>query len=81
MKITNKQGLPLPVVEILNKSLYSKGSSEYSVTELMSPPQIRRLRERYDDLIEMDVVDLFPSQFGSFMHGKLEAKEIPNHIN
>jgi hypothetical protein len=46
------------------------------VTELMSPPQIRRLREQYDDVIEIDVIDLFASQFGTFMHGKLEAKEV-----
>jgi hypothetical protein len=81
MKITNKQGLPAPVVALLTRNYYSKGSSQYSVTELMSPPQIRRLREQYDEKMESDVTDLLATQFGTFMHGKLEAKEIEGYIN
>jgi len=81
MKITNKQNLPPPVVALLTRNFYTKGASQYSATELMSPPQIRRLREQYDDQIEIDVADLIDSQFGTFMHGKLEAKEIEGYIN
>ena len=81
MQITNKQNLPAPVVELLKRNYYTKGSSQYSVTELMSPPQIRRLREQYDNVIEIDVIDLFATQFGTFMHGKLEAKEVEGYIN
>ena len=81
MKITNKQNLPPPVVALLTRNFYTKGASQYSATELMSPPQIRRLREQYDDQIEIDVTDLIASQFGTFMHGKLEAKEIEGYIN
>jgi RecB family exonuclease len=81
MKITNTQNLPAPVVELLKRNYYTKGASQYSVTELMSPPQIRRLREQYDNEIEIDVIDLFATQFGTFMHGKLEAKEIEGYIN
>jgi hypothetical protein len=55
MKITNKQNLPPPVVALLTRNFYTKGASQYSATELMSPPQIRRLREQYDDQIEVDV--------------------------
>jgi hypothetical protein len=81
MIITNKQNLPPPVVALLTRNFYTKGASQYSATELMSPPQIRRLREQYDDQIEIDVVDLIDSQFGTFMHGKLEGKEIEGYIN
>ena len=81
MQITNKQNLPAPVVELLKRNYYTKGASQYSVTELMSPPQIRRLREQYDDVIEIDVIDLFATQFGTFMHGKLEAKEVEGYLN
>ena len=81
MKITNKQNLPPPVVALLTRNFYTKGASQYSATELMSPPQIRRLREQYDDQIEIDVVDLIDSQFGTFMHGKLEDKEVEGYIN
>lgn len=81
MRITNKQNLPAPVVALLTRDTYTKGRSEYSVTELMAPPRIRRLREQYDDEIEIDVTDLMASKLGTFMHGKLEEKEIEGHIN
>ena len=81
MKITNKQNLPAPVVALLTRNYYTKGESQYSVTELMSPPKIRRLREQYDDQIETDVTSLLASQFGTFMHGKLEAKEVEGYVN
>jgi hypothetical protein len=81
MKITNKQNLPAPLVALLSRNYYSKGSSQYSVTELMSPPKIRRLREQYDGEIETDVTKLIASQLGTFMHGKLEAKECEGYTN
>jgi hypothetical protein len=81
MKITNKQNLPAPVVTLLSRNFYSKGASQYSVTELMSPPKIRRLREQYDADMEIDVTKLIASQLGTFMHGKLEAKEVEGYTN
>jgi hypothetical protein len=81
MKITNKQGLPAPLVALLSRDYYSKGSSQYSVTELMSSPKIKRLREQYDEQMEVDVTKLIASQLGTFMHGKLEAKEVEGYLN
>ena len=81
MKITNKQNLPAPLVALLARNYYSKGSSNYSVTELMSPPKIRRLREQYDEEMEVDVTKLIASQLGTFMHGRLEEKEVEGYIN
>jgi len=81
MKITNKQNLPAPIVALVSRNYYSKGASQYSVTELMSPPKIRRLREQYDSEIETDVTKLIASQLGTFMHGKLEAKECEGYTN
>ena len=81
MKITNKQNLPAPIVALLSRNYYSKGASQYSVTELMSPPKIRRLREQYDSDMEIDVTKLIASQLGTFMHGKLEAKEVEGYTN
>ena len=81
MKITNNQNLPAPVVALLTRNYYTKGESQYSVTEIMSPPKIRRLREQYDSEIEVDVTSLLATQFGTFMHGKLEAKEIEGYLN
>ena len=81
MKITNKQNLPAPIVALLSRNYYSKGASQYSVTELRSPPKIRRLREQYDADMEIDVTKLIASQLGTFMHGKLEAKEVEGYTN
>ena len=81
MKITNKQNLPAPIVALVSRNYYSKGASQYSVTELMSPPKIRRLREQYDADMEIDVTKLIASQLGTFMHGKLEAKEVEGYTN
>ena len=81
MKITNKQNLPAPIVALLSRNYYSKGASQYSVTELMSPPKIRRLREQYDADMEIDVTKMIASQLGTFMHGKLEAKEVEGYTN
>ena len=81
MKITNKQNLPAPIVALLSRNYYSKGASQYSVTELMSPPKIRRLREQYDGEMEIDVTKMIASQLGTFMHGKLEAKEVEGYTN
>jgi hypothetical protein len=81
MKITNKQGLPAPFVALLARDFYTKGASQYSVTELMSPPKIRRMREQYDDEIEIDATELIASQLGTFMHGKLEGKVVEGYLN
>lgn len=81
MKITNKQNLPAPIVALVSRNYYSKGASQYSVTELMSPPKIRRLREQYDGEMEIDVTKMIASQLGTFMHGKLEAKEVEGYTN
>ena len=81
MKITNKQNLPAPLVALLSRNYYSKGASQYSVTEIMSPPKIRRLREQYDAEMEIDVTKMIASQLGTFMHGKLEAKEVEGYHN
>ena len=81
MKITNNQGLPAPFVAMVSRNYYSKGASQYSVTELMAPPKIKRLRERYEDEIVVDAADLIASQLGTFMHGRLEAHEIEGYVN
>ena len=81
MKITNKQGLPAPLVALLARDFYTKGASQYSVTELMSPPKIRRMREQYDEEMEVDATKLIASQLGTFMHARLEKKSVEGYTN
>jgi hypothetical protein len=80
LKITNKHNVPLPLVTLASREYYSKGKSQYSVTELMSPPRIRRLREQYDDAIEQDVSDMLWSMLGSALHVVMERGQTPGFI-
>jgi len=80
MKITNKHGVPEPLLTLAGKEYYTKGASQYSVTELMSPPRIRRLREQYNDVIEQDVSDMLWSMMGSALHVVMERGQTPNYI-
>lgn len=80
MKVTNNHGVPAPLVTLATKEYYSKGKSQYSVTELLSPPKVRRLRERYDSQIEMDVTDMMWQMLGSALHVVMERGQTEGHI-
>jgi len=80
MKVTNKFNVPAPLVTLATKEYYSKGAAQYSVTELLSPPRVRRLRERYDSQIETDVTDLMWQMLGSALHVVMERGQTEGHI-
>jgi hypothetical protein len=75
MKVTNKFGVPAPLVTLATREYYSKGASQYSVTELLSSPRIRRLREQYDGEMVSDVSDMLWSLLGSALHVVMERGE------
>lgn len=81
MKITNKHGVPAPLVTLATREYYSKGEAQYSVTELMSPPKIRRLREQYNDDIQQDVSDMLWSMLGSALHVVMERGKTPGFLS
>ena len=81
MKITNKFNLPAPLVAFVSRDTYSRGASQYSVTELMSPPKIKRLQEQYDTVMERDASEMIASRMGSSMHSLLEQKDYPGYLN
>lgn len=76
MKITNKHGI--------HQALYNaivNANSEYdfkdepykvSVTGLIGPPAVRKLRMKYGPQIEVDAVDLVWQLLGTVLHGILE---------
>jgi hypothetical protein len=74
MKITNNFGLPQPFVDLATKSAYSKGEADYSVTEIISPPRIQRLRVKHWDDMSQDVSDMTWSLMGTMAHNLLEKK-------
>lgn len=79
MKITNIHDVPAPLVTLATKEYYSKGSSHYSVTELMSPPKIRRLREQYDGELEQDVSQMLWQMMGQALHVVMERGVTDGH--
>lgn len=72
MKITNVHNVPQPLMTLASREYYSKGAAQYSVTEIMSPPKIRRLREKHDQDITQDVSEMLWSLLGSALHVVME---------
>jgi len=68
MKITNKHNVPGTLVALAEREYYSKGKADYSVTEIISPPRIQRLRRKHYNEMEQDVTDMLWSLLGSALH-------------
>jgi hypothetical protein len=80
MQITNVHNVPEPLVTLASREYYSKGDSQYSVTEIMSPPRVRRLREQHNDKIVQDVSDMLWSMLGSALHVVMERGDTPGWL-
>jgi hypothetical protein len=80
MEVTNVHGVPEPLVTLAKREYYSKGDSQYSVTEIMSPPKIRRMREKYNDQIKQDASDMLWTLLGSALHVVMERGETPGWL-
>jgi hypothetical protein len=81
MKITNKFGVPETIVALANRDSYSKGKSDFSVTEIISPPRIQLLRRKHYAQMETDVSDLLWSMMGTALHVVAERSQVDNHTN
>jgi hypothetical protein len=80
LKITNKHNVPETLMALATKEYYSKGKADFSVTEIISPPQIQRLRKKHYEQIEQDVSDMLWSLLGSALHVVAERGQTENHI-
>lgn len=80
MIITNNHGAPATLVALARKNYYSKGGSDYSVTELLSPPRVRRLQERHDAALTKDVSDMLWALLGSALHVVAERASAEDHV-
>jgi len=78
--ITNNHGAPATLVALARKNYYSKGDSDYSVTELLSPPRVRRLQERHDAVLTKDVSDMLWALLGSALHVVAERASAEDHV-
>lgn len=72
MKITNKMGLPQPIVDAVTNDPYSRGKADISVTQLIGPPRKAALERSYSDQIEEDASDRIWSLMGQSVHVILE---------
>lgn len=75
MKLTNKLGLPEPIVRAVRNDGYTKGDADISVTELIDSPQIRVLRKQHEDQLVEDVSERIWSLCGQVIHGILERAD------
>jgi len=57
MIITNEHGAPDVFVRAAENDMYSMGDADISVTGLIQPPQIARLRKKHEDKLSSDVRD------------------------
>ena len=80
MKITNKFNLPDTLVEAVKIDGYSRGQSDYSVTEIMSPPRIQRLRQAHYHEMEQDVTDKLWAVMGTAIHKIMEDTNVKGHV-
>lgn len=75
----NEQKLPEALYLALQRDPYKK-ESDFSASELPTPPQIRALLLRYDDQIVQDVADLIYPLIGNNTHYILERMGIKNAL-
>jgi len=79
MRITNDLNLPAPLVATISKTRQPI-VGQLSVTELISPPQIRALSIKHWDEITEDASERLWAAVGSLMHQLLESHaDIPRH--
>jgi len=80
LKVTNKHNVPETLVALATRDYYSKGKADYSVTEIISPPRIQRLRRQHHEEMEQDVSDMLWQLLGSALHVVAERGVADNHI-
>lgn len=72
MNLTNRLNLPEAIVKAVARDSYSKYGADISVTELLSPVQMRRLIDEHSEEITEDVADRIWALFGQAVHHIIE---------
>lgn len=79
MELTNKYGLPQPVVKALTRETYSRGKSNRSITQLIDSPRVRILRKEHDSQISEDVSEKLWAVLGNAVHRMFEDSADESH--
>ena len=77
MKITNKLGLPQPLVDAVSMR---EPSDSYSASMLMQSPRMVWLKRRHFGEVEKDVSEQIWALFGTAVHGIIEKYETADSI-
>lgn len=75
MNITNRSGLPDILVRAIKNDSYSKGDSDFSVTELLKPAKLSALEKEHHSEIEEDAEDRLYSLYGQLSHLLIERAQ------
>ena len=81
MKITNNHNVPETLLALALRDDYTKGKADFSVTEIISPPRIQRLRRKHWEEMEQDVADMLWMLLGTALHVVAERSEVVGHTN
>ena len=81
MKITNNFNVPETLLALANRDDYNKGEADFSVTEIISPPRIQRLRRKHWNEMTQDVADMLWMLMGTALHVVAERSEVDGHTN
>ena len=81
MKITNNHNVPETLLALALRDDYTKGKADFSVTEIISPPRIQRLRRKHYAEMEQDVSDMLWMLLGTALHVVAERSEVDGHTN
>jgi hypothetical protein len=80
VKITNKAGLPEPLVRAVSNDPYDRGDADFTVTELLKPARAHALIEQHYDEIEVDASELIYALTGQIGHLILERAGDPRIV-
>lgn len=80
MEVTNKFNVPATLMALAKRDYYSKGKADYSVTELLSPPRVQRLRRLYHESMTQDVSQMLWQLLGTALHVVAERGQAEGHV-
>lgn len=73
--ITNKTGLPQPIVDAIINDDYDAGDSYITASSLWKSPRIRALEKQHSAILEQDASDGIFALIGKAIHGILERAD------
>lgn len=80
MKITNDLKLPEALFNVIKRDEYSRGDSDYSITELLSPARQQAILKTHGHKITKDVSQLIYAFLGKTAHSVFEKARVEGDV-